>query len=205
MQMRRYATLILLLTAWFVASAGFAGGPMAMVPWPAQVPEDEPVVVQFIDLVFRLPRSMVGRVVVLGVDSPNLTILRNPDNSEDLINIGRMEDFWAVYETLKKEGYFNGLDIHDAESFFDSLAVSPGTSVSEPLKIMRDAFQVKDAKYTKSVKGEFAVYRIVSRRPGADMLYILIDGNETVYELTGNISDDDYKALLSGMSISKLH
>jgi hypothetical protein len=205
MQMRRFATLFLLLSAWFFTASGCAGGTIVMDPWPAQIPEDEPVVVQFIDLAFRLPRSMVGRVVVLGVNSPNLTILRNPDNSNDLINIGKKEDFWEVYETLKKEGFFDGLDIHDAESFFDSLAVSPGTSASEPLNIMRDAFQVKGAEYTKSVKEKFVVYRIVSRRPGANKLYILIDGNETVYELTGDISDHDYKALLSGMSISKLY
>lgn len=53
---------------------------------------------------------------------------------------------------LSKDGYFDGLDIHDAERFNDSLAVSPGTSASEPLKIMREAFQVKGAERQGKVR-----------------------------------------------------
>jgi hypothetical protein len=182
----------------FVAVPGFASESMTLKSWPSQDPVSKSIAVQFIDLEFKLPHAMVERVLVFGFNLPNLTIMLD---TEHVINIGRKDDFWGVYEALKKKGFFKGLDIHDAESFFDSLAVSPGEPVQEPLKIMRDAFSVEGTEYSKSAKGEFTVYRAIPHKnPAVSTIYILIDGNKTIYQVTGDISDADYAALLSGLA-----
>jgi hypothetical protein len=144
---------------------------------------------------------MVGRIIVHDVSWLNLTILREPDNPHDILLFGAKEDFWDIYAALNEKGYFEGLNIHDAESFFDSLAVSPGVPVSEPLKVLRDAFSVEGTEYSKSAKGEFTVYRASSQEyPAASTIYILIDGDKTIYQISGVISDTDYAALLSGLA-----
>jgi len=192
---------LLLLTLLFLTTPGCAGGSMSLTPWPSQVSSGDSVVVQFMHLEFRLPRSMVGRIIVHDVSWLNLTIVREPDNPNDILLFGVKQDFWNIYEVLKKKGFFEGLDIHDAEGFFDSLAASPSKPELENLKFMREAFSVEGTEYTKSVKGEFTVYRAASHKhPVASTIYILIDGDKTVYQLSGDISDADYAALLSGLA-----
>jgi hypothetical protein len=147
---------------------------------------------------------MVGRVIVHGIGSASLSILRNPDNAKDSIVLEKVDDFWEIHGLFEKK-VFLGRDIRDAESFFGSLFVAPGAPLSEPLRIMRDVSSIDDVAYTKSAKGVFTVYRIASRYPAANRLYILIDGEKSIYELMGHISDADYEALLSGMALSCVH
>ncbi len=191
-----------------VSASGCATGPMTTVPWPnSPTGGGDQILVHFLHLEFSLPRSMIGRVLVLDLGLQNLSIQRNPDKpKEDIVSFGRMNNFWEIYEGLKKKGYFEGLDIHDAESFFDSLAVVPGEPVSEPVRFMREAYSVNDAEYTKSAKGPFTVYRAAAYKyPVASKLYILIEGDKDIYQVSGHISDSEYEALLSGLTRASVH
>jgi hypothetical protein len=204
MQINKIMTWVVLMLC-LTARPGVAQERFSVTEWPTSSAGAESEVIQYIDLEFKLPRSMIGRVVVLGTDWPNLAILRNIKNNKYVINFGKMDKFKDTYELFLKKGYFEELGIHDAESFFDALATSPDVLQSEPLKVMRSVMQINNANCTKTSNEIFTVYRVKSNQEAGQMLYVLIDGQDTVYQISGDILDADYIALLSGMALSTVH
>ncbi len=51
-----------------------------MTAWPSPSHENDFLPLQYIDLEFKLPRAMIGRVIVLGGHA-NLTITRNEESA----------------------------------------------------------------------------------------------------------------------------
>jgi len=204
MRLKRLGLLFFLLV-YVALSPVFALNKVATTEWPSTIYAGELETIQFIDLELKLPRSMVGRVVVSNLDWPNLAISRNEESAERVIVFRMMHEFNETYELFRKKGFFEGLDIHDAESFFDNLARDSDKPASVALKAMRHVMQIDDSVYTKTTKGVFTAYRLNSRDPAGQVIYVLIDGREAIYEIAGSISDADFTALLSGMTISSVH
>ncbi len=159
---------------------------------------------QFIDLEFKLPYEMVGRVIVMGGDS-NLALSRSAEGGDRIIVFRTVNEFNETYKFFREKDYFEGMDIHDAESFFDALARIPDEADSEALKTMRQTMQIDDSVYSKTSNGRFVVYRLTAKQPAGQVVYILVDGQEMIYEMAGHISDSDFNALLSGMALSSVH
>ena len=97
------------------------------------------------------------------------------------------------------------MGIHDVESFLDALATESNKPVSDALRTMRYVMQVEDSNYTKTSKGAFTVYRISTAEPADQIIYVLINGREAIYEIAGHITDGDFNALLSGLALSSVH
>ena len=101
----------------------------------------------------------------------------------------------------KKSGLLQGLDIKTNEQLFDTLGKLPGKNKS--LKTLRHLENIDTAKrYTKTSKDSIHVYWIRSPLPkGAQRIYFVIDGEESVYLLAGDVTQNFYEAVLSSLRI----
>ncbi len=168
-------------------------------PWPSSKNCELCVPVQFGRLEMRLPLANIGKILVHGSDDSALHIL--PENNDPLEGV--------VFLTVKSEslieryhrlGFFRGQEITTNEQFFDALGRLPIGKT--PFLLIRRIEHVDKAnRYIKTSKSPLHVYWIQSRPPNSQYVYFVIDGEEIVYLLTGNVTQEFFEALLSNLRV----
>jgi hypothetical protein len=166
-------------------------------PWPSE-PDSGKLTIQFLQLEFRLPYSMVKGIALLQGDPPQLLLTTSESPSTNQIAIQTLYGFnTEIYPTLEKQGLFKTTAINSAESFFDNLAL-PATTKNQT--ILRSVLGTeKSLEYYKTSKGPITAYRNITEQANLQSIILLLDGTDTVYEISGSITDRDYEYLLSGL------
>lgn len=168
--------------------------------WPVAKKCDVCVPVQFGKLEMHLPLSDIERILVIGSGDSVMHIMPNtnaPKKSILFMSVGPEK----LIGTYKKAGLLQGLGVKTNEQFFDMLGKSAGKNNS--IATMRRVEHIDTAsRYIKTSKDSVRVYWIQSPLPkGSQRIYFVIDGEETVYLLAGDVTQKFYEAVLSNLRI----
>lgn len=176
------------------------GASLETRPWPTAKNCETCIPIQFGKLEMSLPLSEIGRILVVGSGDSVLHILPKSNITEDGVLFLTMspERLMGAY---KNSGLLKKLGIATTEQFFDALGKLPGNNKS--LAIMRriEHIDVADS-YIKTSKGSVHVYWIKSSFSGRPQrVYFVIDGEETVYLLAGNVTPEFYAETLANLRV----
>lgn len=170
--------------------------------WPAARQCDGCVPVQFGKLDMRLPLTEIGKILVINSQASALSILPRSGAAKELVMFLSVEPDMLLkrYEEL---GLLRGLGVTTNEQLFDAIGKLPGEN--ESLAILRKINGIAVAsRYIKMSKGPVHVYWIQSPLPGNSQdVYFVIDGEETVYQLAGNVYEQFLDAVLSNLQITE--
>ena len=170
-------------------------------PWPAERACDACVTIQFMTLEMRLPLTEVGKVLAIG--GPELHVLpRSGAPKESVLFVAIPPE--RLLKAFERDGLLRGLDIKTNERLFDTIGKLPGKSRS--IARLRQIEGINTAAwYTKASNGPVHVYRIQHSLPGnSQKIYFVIDNEEMVYMLAGNVTQTFYEAVLSNLRIEKI-
>lgn len=184
------------------ATPGFSqnGVTLENQPWPVSEKCQTCVPVQFGQLKMHLPLSEIERILVTGSGSPILHIIpKTSSPKEGLHFISVSPD--KMIGLYKKSGLLDGMKVKTNEQLFDLLGKLPEKNKS--LATMRRLKDIDTARrYIKTSKGSVHAYWIQSPLPkGSQRVYFVIDGQETVYLLAGDVTQKFYEAILSNLRI----
>jgi hypothetical protein len=141
----------------------------------------------------------VGRIVVAGSGDSIMHIMAPGDvakRSVSFLAVGP-ERLLKAYE---RSGLLKGAKVSSNEQLFDALGKVP---TSAGLAKIRGIEGVDSARrYSKSSKGPLHAYWIESALPGGSQkVYFVIDGQETVYLLAGEVTEDFLRAALANLRV----
>jgi hypothetical protein len=189
---------LLFFSLFLSQSIAAKGITLEEIPWPAESECESCVTIQFMTMEMRLPLNLIGRLHVINYGT-NLHILppSYPSQNGVLFLAIPPENLLKLFES---NGLLDGLNVNTNEEFFDALGTPPNKS--EPLAALR---QMKDLdianQYTKTSKNSVHAYRIQSVQPNNDTIYVVIDDEEIVYMIAGEITEELYEAVLSNLRI----
>lgn len=171
-------------------------------PWPDIGSCQDCICVQFGRLEMRIPLSVAGKVLVTDHGDSVLHIFQENDGKKAVHFLSVSRDrLMGMYESA---GLLKGLDIGSNEDLFDALGrLSAG---NEALAAMRriESIDVADG-YIKASKGAIHSYWIKSSLSGgAQRIYFVMDDDDTVYMLAGDVSKELYEAVLANMRIADI-
>lgn len=169
-------------------------------PWPTEQVCMPCVRVQFGKLEMRLPVAEIGKLLVIGAGDSNLHVLPNDAGAREGMTFLSIppDKFLGRY---REAGLLKGLNIATNEQLLDVLGQLP--SGNKSLAKMRQIEGIEASKrYTKSIKGSVRVYWVQSSLGrGSQRAYFVIDGEDVVYSVAGDISPAFFKAVLSNLTI----
>lgn len=173
---------------------------MEVVSWPTVASCNECVPIQFGLLSMRVPLARLGRIFVQEGELSGAVHFFGPDNeAKNSVMLGAVPRVRLLgsYETagLVRKGEFAGPEV-----FFDQL----GTQSAAPgaFAALRRIEKLDRAKrYTKATRGPLHAYAMQAEPPNAEQVYIVIDGEQTVYRMIGRITPEFYEAILSNMQV----
>jgi hypothetical protein len=196
---------LLWLSGWLLLSAPlcWADGPTLVVEtWPGATNECKLCVpIQFGKLDMNVPLSEIGKILVIGSDANALHILSasgGPKESVLFLTVPPRR-FLKHYESI---GLLKNLGIKTNEQLLDAMGVATGTD--KKLETLRKIEEVNTAnRYIKTSKGSVHVYWIQSPLPGGSQkVYFVIDGEDDMYMLAGNVTREFFEAVLTNLKIS---
>ncbi len=191
--------------AFFLACAltnpCFSQGSVALEkqPWPEMKQCEVCVPIQFGRLDMLLPLGGIGKILVINSESSALHIIpKTGDPTKSVLFLTpEPKDLLKRYQ---KAGLLQGLGINNNERLFDALGNPAAPNAT--LSIIRNIHHIDEAsRYTKTSKGALHVYWIQSSAPGSDYVYFVIDGDETIYLLAGDVTRIFYEAVLSNLRV----
>ena len=169
------------------------------LPWPNSSGCEICVSVQFEKLEMRLPLSKIGKILVAGSGAPVLHILPNTNAPRESVLFSTVPPERLI-RRYRKLGFLRGLGVTTNEQFFDLLGNPPRQNKS--LATMRTIENIGIAShYFKTSKDSIHAYWIDTPPPNLQRIYFVIDGEETVYSLWGNITQELYDAVLSNLRV----
>lgn len=176
---------------------------LEMQPWPVVKKCEVCVPVQFGKLEMRLPLSKINKILVVGSGDSVLHIIpktNGPKQSVLFMSVGPGK----LINTYKKAGLLQGLGVNTPEQLFDILGELPEKNKS--IATMRRIEGIDISKrYTKTSKDNVHVYWIQSALGGGSQrIYFVIDGEETVYLLAGDVTIELYEAILSNIRVVEI-
>lgn len=205
MGLRRFLGWVGLLLACALANQCLAGGAVELEreAWPAKRKCEECVIVQFGKLEMQLPRTLVGKILVTGTGDYGLHILPRAGASKDSVVFLAVpaDKLMQRYEQI---GLLRGLDITTNEQLFDALGRLPHDN--KALATLRRIEGIDRAsRYIKASRDTVHAYWVLSPSSGGSQhVHFVIDGEELVYTLAGNVTRELYEAVLSNLDIAEL-
>jgi hypothetical protein len=178
---------------------------LEQVPWPPAKVCDACVAVQYGKLDMRLPLADIGKILVFGNGLSDLTIILPdqavPPKSVLFLALGPEK----LLEKYRKLGFLRGKRITTNEQFFEYLGSRPEARANpkkRDLRTLRSLWQLHVAdRYTKASKESLHVYWIHSSRFNMQYLYFVTEGEKTVYEVSGEVSQQLYEIILSNLRV----
>jgi hypothetical protein len=146
---------------------------------------------------------MVKHLALLQSNTPQLLISSSSsDTQAGYISIQTLHGFKnEIDPTRQKQGLLQSAGIDSAESFFDTLALPVTTKDQAARRAVLGTEESVD--YYKTSKGALTAYRNISEQARLQSIIILLDGTDTVNEITGSITNRDYEYILSGLTPSE--
>jgi hypothetical protein len=179
---------------------------LEQAPWPAAQTCDTCVAVQYGKLEMRLPLADIGKILVFGNGLSDLTIIlpdkSAPPKSVLLLTLSPQK----LITRYRKLGFLHAKRIITNEQFFDYLGTRPKATKADrrkrDLRTLRSLWQLQVAdRYSKASMESLHAYWIHSSRSNMQYVYFVIDGEKTVYELSGEVSQRLYEAILSNLRV----
>ena len=169
-------------------------------PWPTPRSCELCIPIQFGKLEMHLPPSEIGKILVLGSGDSILHFFPKKDNSLESVHFLTISPDRLI-GTYNRSGFLKELGITTNEQLFDTLGRLPGEKKS--LAMMRRVEHIDTAEsYFKTSRDSIHVYWIKSSLPGGSQrIYFVINGEEIVYLLAGNVTKELYEAILSNLHI----
>ena len=200
--------LLFLSSIWFFLTSSLCladDGPTLVVePWPDATKECTSCVpIQFGKLDMKIPLSEIGRILVIGSDAAALHIMSasgNPRESVLFLTVPPRR----FLKHFKSIGLLKNLQITTNEQLLDAIGVATGTDKN--IEKLRKILEVTDAcRYTKTSKGPVHAYWIQSPLPGgSQVVYFVIDGENDMYMLAGDLTREFFEATLANLKISDI-
>lgn len=168
--------------------------------WPDAMECEACVAVQFGKLEMRLPFAEIGKILVHGSDDSALHILpKTNDPREGVLFLAVKPE--SLMEKYRQLGFLRGQGITTNEQLFDALGQPP--TGKAPFSQMRRIEHIDKAdRYLKASKESLHVYWIQSFSSNSQYVYFVLDSQETVYLLTGNVTQEFYEAVLSNLRVA---
>lgn len=170
-------------------------------PWPTEQRCDSCVTIQFVTMEFKLPLHMIGRVLDTGGDGLHILPPSEAPKQGVLLLAVPTAKLLGRYE---QSGLLEGLDIKTNEQLFDALGAAPGSNKS--LAVLRRIEGIDTAsRYYKVSRDSVHAYWIQSPEPGGSQnIYVVINDDETVYLLSGDITQEFLDTVLSNLRVVEL-
>lgn len=171
-------------------------------PWPAPKECEICVPVQFGKLETYLPLSELERILIIDAGGPVMHVIPKPKSGSPKIGFQLLslkpDKLMALY---KQSGLLQGLDIKTNEQLFDILGKLPENNKSlEKMRRLKDIDKAK--RYIKTSKDNVHAYWIKSALPeGSQRIYFVIDGEEDVYLLAGDVTRKIFETVLSNLHV----
>lgn len=173
-------------------------------PWPQKTPCSQCLQLQFGPLDMKIPTKQFSKLLILPGVSTNINFLFNsnkPEPSAELYTIPP-DKFLKMYQ---KAGFLKGLGITTNEQLLDHLCHSPGKN--KRLATIRhiERFDIA-SEFIKMSKGHLHAFWIKSHRhdSAAQRIFFVIDGDDTLYTIEGQLSHRFLNAILSNLKIEKI-
>lgn len=148
-----------------------------------------------------IPLSEIGKILVIGSGANALHILPasgHPKESVLFLTVPPKR-FLEHYENI---GLLKNLPIKTNEQLLDAIGAT--TNTDKNVETLRKIEEVATAsRYTKTSKGAVHVYWIQSPLPGGSQkVYFVIDGEDDLYMLAGDVTQGFYESVLAHLKIS---
>ena len=170
------------------------------IAWPDPVACRPCVLLQFGELHLSLPPELVGTIFVSNMSSSAVHLI--PTGAPD----GRTSALLISESSEKYVGKYAAIGLRPtltAVQFFDQLGASakPGTAVEKARVIEGIATAVR---YTRSIKDGVTAYWIQDTPGRSQYVHFVIEGNDTIYSLVGNVTPELYHAVLSNLKVAAI-
>lgn len=196
--------LLVSIAATLATSQCLAGSPvLEQQAWPAARTCKVCVPLQFGELDMRLPLADIGKILVISSEFSGLTIIPKSGDASQSVEFLTVppERLLKHYEA---KGLLKGLTVKTNEQLFDAMGQLPGDNRSLTLLRKIEGIDVA-AQYTKTTQGPLHVYWIRSPLPGGSQrIYFIIDGDDIVYLLAGNVTHELYEEVLANLKVTKV-
>lgn len=201
---RAAAAVLVLLVAGLSHKPVSANGSVTLETqaWPAARPCEACVPFQFGLLEMRLPLAQIGKILVLGSDLSAVHLLpKNNDASNSILFLSmRRADLIGKYQAA---GLLRQIEPLSNQAFFDRLGRL--AAASDPFAIIRRIEHLDRAKrYLKASRDKLYAYWIQAESTQSQSVYFVVEGEETVYALLGQVTPEAYEFILANMHVSPL-
>lgn len=167
--------------------------------WPTAKACESCIPLQFGLLTMRVPLAKIGRLLIFGSDLSGVNLFP-PDNDPlksvllDSIPRERLVGLYENSRLLQAESGMNN------EAFFDRLG-KPSSS-TDPFSTIRKIQGIDRARrYLKASRGGIHAYAVQSAPPISDTVYLVVNGEDTVYALHGRVTPEILEYMLSNMHV----
>lgn len=163
--------------------------------WPAPKQCVQCTVLQFGPIEMRLPAELVEKILVVGVGSHSVLLVAPGAASVTgtvLLSANR-QDFVGKYAALMTDA-----GSIDAATFLDRIG-APSTPASGLGQIRRIEGIQGAQRYVRSSKDSVHAYWVQAKRPGIGYLHLVLDGDDTIYTLAGDIDVRLCEAILGNL------
>ncbi|MDH5731069.1 MAG: hypothetical protein OEZ58_18965 [Gammaproteobacteria bacterium] len=193
--------LIILLFSCYINSL-FAQTEMEHIQWPEQTNCSDCIIVQYQPILMNLPTRYVGKVAVLNIGEPALDLrfkTRGQGHSKQgVIFVEQNKNM--LFTPLQQKGLFEGLNIKTYKDFFEALGKKRLTG--EDISLIRKIMSMETStKYIHAAKDKLNIYWIKSETPSDNRIYFVIDGHDSLYLASGDISEEFFHTVLSGLRV----
>lgn len=179
---------------------------LEVVDWPTtEVGCQNCVNIRFLALNMQIPLDLIDGLEIINADA-NLVIKPSYASKGSILFLSIPEENQLI-NLIRGSSLFDDIDINNHEELFDLIGYLP--TEGESVQILRRMKNIDIAKrYTKTSKDSVHAYWIQTKNPENNQsyseLYIVID-DKTVYDISGEISQELYNAILSNLEIVPLH
>lgn len=174
---------------------------LELVSWPLQRTFGPMMPLQFGVLRFDLPIAQVRNVLVLNSEMGGMHIFSAGEEANSSVLLGS-RSYERFMGRFAERGFLK--DPHaSGQKFFDSLASAEDTDPGT--KYLRQILHIGAAtRLLKATRGELHAYAVQSTAPNFDTIYLVVDGDETIYEVMGPVSPHMFDLLLSNMRVAPI-
>lgn len=157
---------------------------------------------QFGVLEMQLPLSSIGKILVVGSDFSGINLFPTDGAASKSVLFHSIphERLVGLFEDsalLKRESRVSN------EAFFDRLGQQ--APLSDPFSKIRKIEKLDVAKrYLKASRGGIHAYAIQFDPPVSDTVYFVVDGDMTVYALSGSVTPEMYENILANMRVAPI-
>lgn len=168
--------------------------------WPQRATCNNCLPIKFGSINLEYPVSKIKNLEIMNFDTASLGIELVSETSTFRGIVFLVQPLERILEPFKINGLLNGYQIKSASDFFE--LIGSINNNDKNLETIKKIMGVSDAtSYTRHSSGEMIAYFIKTNDLSKQAIYLTINNDENVYQISGDIEENVGCSILEKISI----